>query len=159
MVFDGDQRPAVALPESGALPQGISDLRALIEKYTAGNDAKGPGLDFVNSRDASEYVEFLRRHVLFLPSQTPESLVWSDTQARQMCSTMPREISKESDLKKKMLRLAEAIPGYDENTVFRILLNAFLANNSTQRQQLRDIVRSIRGHVTNSALKPKQIER
>lgn len=76
-----------------------------------------------------------------------------------MCSTMPREISKESDLKKKMLRLAEAIPGYDENTVFRILLNAFLANNSTQRQQLRDIVRSIRGHVTNSALKPKQIER
>lgn len=89
VVFDGDQRPAVALPESGALPQGISDLRALIEKYTAGNDAKGPGLDFVNSETLASMSNFFEDTSSSYRVK-PQRVLSGQTHKRDKCAALCR---------------------------------------------------------------------
>ncbi|HEY5958657.1 MAG TPA: hypothetical protein VIV60_18985 [Polyangiaceae bacterium] len=144
VVFDGDQLPKKSIPEQEMLPQGLASLRRLIRELTSGNDTNGPELDFVDVADAIGYIEFLRNNVHYLPGKTPEALVWSDTAARGITGSLPRNVTAEPDLKRRILMLVDETPAFNEDTIFRILLQSFLKSDSSERQQLRRIVAAIR---------------
>jgi len=147
VVFDGDNKPEKPPPEDGVLPQGISELDSLIQKLTSGNDKKGRKLDFVDGDRAERirYIGFLRKFVHFLPELTPEHLVWDKDAAKEILGEdLPLEILQEQDPKKRLHLLAEAIPGFDAETVFKNLLAQLLRGKSQHKLDLIKVIQKIR---------------
>ena len=125
-------------------PQGYRNFGHLSRDSLLARTPTDQSLTSLNAAEAARYIEFLRLRVKFLPSQTPEALVWSDSEARKIVNPLPRGLTVERDLKRRIVDLAAAVPAYDENTVFRTLLRAFLVGASLERRQLRDLISSIR---------------
>ncbi len=144
VVFDGDHKPQVPIPTSGQLPRGFTELKQLVEQYTKGNNTQGPNLQFVDAPDAIRYLDFLRRNVFFLPDRTPEALVWSEDSAKTIAHPLPTSVIQEQDPKRRLQLLAETVPAYDSDTVFRLLLQRFLEGSSASRTELATILRKIR---------------
>jgi predicted ATPase len=145
VIFDGDNKPEEPIPKDGALPQGRDDLNKLIRKITCGNDAQGPNLDFVNTDEMTRYIRFLRCSVHFLPELTPENFVWDEAAANELLGKqLPQEILQEQDLKKRLHLLAEQIPGFDADTVFKNLLAKLLSGESQRKSELMEVIQKIR---------------
>jgi hypothetical protein len=145
VVFDGDHCPSGGIPSKGTLPQGTSELRELVQHLTKGPNFKGPDLDFVNDAAMTRYIAFLRGSVHYLPSTTPEDLVWSDQIAQELLGVdLPAAIASEGNAKRRIELLAEEVPGYVADTVFRILLARFLASESENATALTQTIDSIR---------------
>jgi predicted ATPase len=145
VVFDGDNKPKETIPEDGALPQGKDDLNKLIRKIIRGNDEQGPDLKFWNVDEMVRYIRFLRCSVHFLPELNPENLVWDDAAASELLGKqLPQEILQEQDLKKRLHLLAEEIPGFDADTVFKSLLAKLLSGESQRKSNLMEVIQKIR---------------
>lgn len=145
VVFDGDHRPDMTIPEDGALPQGESDLKQLIQKLTSGNNKRGPNLDFVNRDEMTRYVRFLRNSVHFLPELTPEALVWDESAAKEILGQeLPNEILQEPNIKTRLHLLAEEMPGLDADTIFKNLLAKLLSGTSQRKSALLKVIKNIR---------------
>jgi predicted ATPase len=145
VVFDGDNKPNETIPEDGALPQGKDDLNKLIRKIIRGNDEQGPDLKFWNVDEMMRYIRFLRCSVHFLPELTPENFVWDDAAANELLGKrLPQEILQEQDLKKRLHLLAEEIPGFDADTVFKNLLAKLLSGGSQRKSNLMEVIQKIR---------------
>lgn len=148
VVLDGDQRPETQIPVLGALPSGLTELKALIRRVTRGNDKNGPELPFASASEAKEFAAFLRNRTLYLPARTPESLVWNDVAVEALLrNPVPENILVESDPKRRICLLAEAVIGLDADAVFCNLLRSFLEGSSPELQLLSDLVRQIRNSV------------
>jgi len=146
VVLDGDHRPEIAIPPAGQLPQGQAELKALIQELTKGPNTRGPGLDFVEEEEMTAYVEFLRRYVRYLPSNTPEELVWSVTNIEHLLGgPMPADIAGEADAKQRLRLVAKASPGLNEDSVFRVLLARLLKSDTPQARELAATIDEIRG--------------
>lgn len=145
VIFDGDHEPKKPIPKDGELPQGEIDLKKLIEELTRGNNEKGPDLDLVNADEMTRYIRFLRKSVYFLPGLTPEALVWEENAAKELLGKeLPEEVSREQDLKRRLHMLAEEIPGFDADTVFKSLLAKLLSSESQRKRDLIEVIRQIR---------------
>jgi predicted ATPase len=145
VLFDGDNKPQEPIPEDGALPQGKNDLEKLIRQLTSGNDQNGPKFDFVNVEEMTRYIRFLRKSVYFLPELTPETLVWEEDAAKELLGKeLPDEVSREQNLKQRLHLLAEEIPGFDADTVFKSLLAKLLSSESQRKKDLMEVIRKIR---------------
>jgi predicted ATPase len=145
VIFDGDHEPTQPIPKGGELPQGESDLKKLIQKLTRGNNQKGPDLDFVNADEMTRYISFLRKSVYFLPGLTPEDFVWEENAAKELLGKeLPEEVSREQDLKRRLHLLAEEIPGFDADTVFKNLFAKLLSGESQSKKDLIEVIRKIR---------------
>jgi len=145
VVFDGDHRPAREMPSDGELPQGEAELREVIRCMTSGRNRAGPGFDFVNEAEMTKYIAFLRDSVHYLPSTTPESLVWSDQRAQEILGTgLPVVVTSESDVKRRLELLAELALGHTADSVFHFLLASFLASESEDVAALTKMIDSIR---------------
>jgi predicted ATPase len=145
VVFDGDHKPKEPIPNDGALPQGESDLKNLIQKLTSGNNTKGPGLHFVDMEEMTRYIRFLRDSVYYLPELTPESLVWDDKAAQEILKKdVPSEILQEKDFKKRLYLLAEEIAGLDADSIFKNLLANLLGSESQRKAELMKVIQNIR---------------
>jgi len=147
ILFDGDNKPKESIPEDGSLPQGKNDLEKLIRQFTRGNDQNGPKLDFVDVDEMTRYIRFLRRSVYFLPTLTPEHLVWNSDVAQEILEKdLPQEILQEQNLKERFRLLAERIPGFDADTVFKSLLSALLKGDSQHKLNLVKVIQQIRSN-------------
>lgn len=145
VIFDGDHKPKDPIPEDGALPQGKIDLEKLIQKITCGNNKNGPKFDFVNVDEMTRYIGFLRKSVHFLPELTPEHLVWNEDAAKELLGKeLPPEVLQERDLKTRLRLLADAIPGFDAETVFKNLLAKLLSGKSQHKLDLIKVIQKIR---------------
>ncbi|MBW4647472.1 MAG: AAA family ATPase [Kastovskya adunca ATA6-11-RM4] len=145
VIFDGDHEPKKPIPKEGELPQGESDLKKLIQELTRGNNQKGPDLDLVNADEMTRYIRFLRESVYFLPELTPETLVWEEDAAKELLGKeLPDEVSQEQNLKQRLHLLAEEIPGFDADTVFKSLLAQLLRGESQRKKDLIEVIRQIR---------------
>ena len=145
VIFDGDHKPKKPIPKDGELPQGESDLKKLIQDLTRGNNQNGPDLDLVNADEMTRYIRFLRKSVYFLPELTPETLVWEEDAAKELLGKeLPDEVSREQDLKQRLHLLAEEIPGFDADTVFKSLLAKLLSRESQRKRDLIEVIRQIR---------------
>jgi predicted ATPase len=145
VIFDGDHKPKVPIPEDGALPQGKNDLDKLIQEITRGNNKKGPKLNFADVDERTRYIRFFRRSVYFLPELTPEHLVWDENAAREIFGgELPDEVLLELDLKKRLRLVAEMIPAFDDDTVFKNLLSKLLNGNSQRKLALMEVIQRIR---------------
>lgn len=95
--------------------------------------------------EMTEFIEYMRRCVGYLPSTTPEELVWSDKAARSLVGRHPvDDISSESDGKIRINRAAAARAGLTPDAVFSLLLTSFLETPSTQLDELRETINKIR---------------
>ncbi len=145
VIFDGDHKPQVNIPEDGALPQGENDLDKLIQEITRGNNKKGPKLSFADVDERTRYIRFFRRSVHFLPELTPEHLVWDEDAAKELLEQdLPQEILQEQDLKQRLWLLSESIPGSDPDVVFRNLLTKLLKSESECKSKLIKVINKIR---------------
>jgi hypothetical protein len=145
VIFDGDHEPKKPIPKDGELPQGGIDLKKLIEELTRGNNEKGPDLDLVNADEMTRYIRFLRKSVYFLPGLTPEALVWEENAAKELLGKeLPEEVSREQDLKRRIHLLAEEIPGFDADTLFKSLFAKLLSGESQSKKDLIEVIRKIR---------------
>ncbi|MBD1997828.1 AAA family ATPase [Leptolyngbya sp. FACHB-541] len=146
VIFDGDHKPKDQIPENGALPQGENDLNKLIQKITSGNNRNGPKLNFADVDERTRYIRFFRRFVHFLPGLTPENLVWDEGAAKELLGKkLPDEISQEPNFKQRLHLLAEEIPGFDADTVFKNLLAKLLSSESQRKKDLIEVIEIIRG--------------
>lgn len=147
VVFDGDQKPNSAIPAAGKLPQGPSELTKIISDLTKGNDHCGPDLEFVDANEARTYLEFLRTNVFYLPSLTPEELVWSDEVVAQLGvdASSLTALGKETDFKRRLELVAKSKVGFKVETVFDLMLNHFFENHSSFRTQLSATIKQLRG--------------
>lgn len=147
VVFDGDQKPTSEIPPSGKLPQGAAELTQLIRELTKGRDRAGPDLEFVDAAEARAYVEFLRKNVFYLPSSTPEELVWSNEVISQLGvdAIQAETLTQEADFKHRLELVAKAKVGFKVETVFDLMLNHFFEKQSSVRTQLSATIRQIRG--------------
>lgn len=145
VILDGDHRPNFTIPIRDNLPQGKTQLNSLIRRITRGPNKKGPKLDFVDKVEMTEYIEFLRKNVDYLPKKTPEELVWSENEAVKLVNcNLPNYISTESNDKKRLELLSNLVPGLDSETVFTLLLSRFLESSSEDLNQLSQIIKKIR---------------
>ncbi|NQV26042.1 MAG: AAA family ATPase [Rhodopirellula sp.] len=149
VMFDGDYRPAIEVPDEDALPQGRHALDQLIKDLIKGPNKNGQYLDFVDAADRTRFISFFRTNVRFLPSTTPERLIWSDTAATNLLESfdagdLPESIRVESDGKKQITALAELVAGMDADGVFQFLLAQFLRSESEERKQLEQTLRHVR---------------
>ena len=145
IIFDGDHKPEVRIPEDGALPQGVSDLDELIQKVTRGNNQKGVKLNFVDVDERTRYIRFFRNSVYFLPELTPEHLVWDLDAAKELLGgDLPQEILQEQDLKKRLYLLSESIPGSDSDYIFKNLLTKLFKSERDCKSKLMQIIHNIR---------------
>ena len=144
VVFDGDHRPAEAVPDVDDLPSSVSKLDKLISKLTKGPNPAGPTLDFVDKDERLKFIRFIRNKVRYLPSQTPEALVWSDAEAAKLVDGDPSELLAIRDLKSRIEGVAKRAAGMDSDSVFRVMLNAFLRGESSQHDQLKATIDEIR---------------
>lgn len=145
VIFDGDHKPTEDIPEDGALPQGEQDLDKLIQAITRGNNKRGPKLSFSDADERTRYIRFFRRSVHFLPSLTPEQLVWDDNAAKELLEQdLPQDILKTQDFKQRLKLLADKIPGSDPDTTFKNLLTKLLRHESERRLQLMEVIQKIR---------------
>lgn len=145
VVFDGDQSPSKPVPDDRSLPQGLGDLKELVSELTKGNDARGPDPKFDSAAHATQYIQFLRTQVFYLPAPTPELLVWDEAAAQRLMGSLPGEIAAEPDGKKRLAKLASKVPPYKDSYIFDALLRAFLEGNSPWRTALEATIRQIRG--------------
>lgn len=145
VIFDGDHKPKDFIPEDGTLPQGKDDLDKLIQKITRGKNKNGPKLDFVDVDDMTRYIRFFRKAVYFLPEQTPEDLVWEENAAKGILGKeLPDKVLQEMDLKQRLHLLAEEIPGFDADTVFKNLLSKLLSGESQRKKELIEVIKIVR---------------
>jgi predicted ATPase len=145
IIFDGDHEPKDPIPKDGMLPQGKSDLEKLIQKLTCGNNINGPKLSFVDVDEMTRYIRFLREFVYFLPTPTPENLVWDEDAAKEILEEeLPQEILQEQDFKQRLRLLSEKIPGSDPDVVFSNLLTKLLKRHSQRKLDLMNVIRKIR---------------
>ncbi|MGB4712368.1 MAG: AAA family ATPase, partial [Fuerstiella sp.] len=150
VVFDGDHRPDFDMPSPNDLPSGKSSLVKLIKKITSGPNEKGPDLNFVDSADCIRFLLFYKRFVRFLPGSTPEELVWNDQSAGVLLESFSSDpalldaVRKLTDHKKRLVKLAECVPGVEASAVFQILVAHFLKDDSPERQQLRTLILEMR---------------
>jgi bacterioferritin (cytochrome b1) len=106
---------------------------------------KGPEPDLVNADEMTRYIRFLRKSVYFLPGLTPESLVWEENAAKELLGKeLPEEVSREQDLKRRLYLLAEEIPGFDADTVFKNLFAKLLSGESQHKLDLIAVISKIR---------------
>jgi energy-coupling factor transporter ATP-binding protein EcfA2 len=148
VIFDGDHKPIDPIPEEGELPQGKEELKKLIQKFTCGNNKKGPDLDFVDKDEMTRYINFLRNFVYFLPEKFPEKLVWNDDAAKKILEeeNIPQEILQEQNFKQRIFLLADKIPGFTADTVFSNFLSKFLKIESPLKSELLYIIKKIRSY-------------
>ena len=93
----------------------------------------------------TRYIRFLRKSVYFLPELTPETLVWEEDAAKELLGKeLPDEVSREQNLKQRLHLLAEEIPGFDADTVFKSLLAKLLSSESQRKKDLMEVIRKIR---------------
>jgi energy-coupling factor transporter ATP-binding protein EcfA2 len=145
VIFDGDHNPNEIIPKDEELPQGEDALNKMISKLTSGNNSEGPDLNFVNAKDRTCYIRFLKKFVRFLPKRTPEDLVWDEDEAKKLlCKDLPQKISQEQDPKKRLHLLAEELPGYTADTIFNTLLAKLLRDDSSFKSELIKVIEEIR---------------
>lgn len=145
VVFDGDHKPKDLIPNDGSLPQGERDLRLLIQKLTSGNSKNGPQLDFVDVKEMTRYIIFLRDSVYYLPELTPERLVWDENAVQELLKKeIPTEILQEKDFKVRLHMLAEEITGLDADSVFKNLLANLFRVESQRKSELMEMIQNIR---------------
>jgi energy-coupling factor transporter ATP-binding protein EcfA2 len=145
VIFDGDHKPNVQIPEDGKLPQGESDLRKLIQDITCGNNRKGPDLTFADVDEMTRYIRFFRNSVHFLPGLTPEHLVWDDDAAKRLLrEDLPQKIMQERDFKKRLQLLSDSIPGLDPDAIFKNLLADLFRSGTNYKLKLLEVVSEIR---------------
>jgi predicted ATPase len=144
IVLDGDHRPRLQLPSSGQTPQGLTEIVRLIEEYTKGPNSRGPSLSFVDTREATAYLDFLRERVLFLPGVSPESLVWSSSAAEELISPIPLGVQQATSDKDRIRELAKATQAMSEDAVFQFLAARFMGSVTTELSQLDAVVARLR---------------
>jgi len=142
--LDGDHRPSTAIQNKGALPQGKEELDSLISDLTRGPNSKGPDLDFVDVDERVRYIEFLRASVRYLPGKTPEELVWSESVAAQVLGKDLPKNFRTLDVKERIREVAAKSLGHNDDSVFRVMLSAFLMSNSPEARELSEMVRELR---------------
>ncbi|MDV3349947.1 AAA family ATPase [Leptothoe sp. LEGE 181152] len=143
IIFDGDHDPQKIIPKDDALPQGKKGLEDLIKDFTFNENKKG--LSFVDVGEMTRYLSFLREQVFFLPTPTPEHLVWDEAAAAEIFGEeLPQEILQEANLKERLRLLADKVLGFDSEVVFSILLNKFLEGDSQEKLQLLKVIQQIR---------------
>lgn len=153
VVLDGDQRPSTPIPEHDKLPRGLSALSKLIAQLTKGNDKNGPKITFATEEDCIEYITFLRNNVFYLPGTTPEDAIWIRENVKSVMSGLVDEhvldnIELEPDHKARLRTLADAVPGFTEDTVFELLLAKRL---QATPEFVADLLNWVRKHVNKSA--------
>ena len=145
VIFDGDHNPHEIIPEDEELPQGEDALNKMISRLTSGNNSNGPELNFVNAKDRTRYICFLKKFVRFLPKRTPEDLVWDEDEAKKLlCKDLPQTISQEQNPKKRLQTLVEEMPGYTADTIFNTLLAKLLRDDSSLKSELIKVIEEIR---------------
>ena len=143
IIFDGDHNPQKIIPQNDALPQGEKELENLIRDFTFNENKKD--LSFVDVKEMTRYLSFLRAQVYFLPAPTPEHLVWDEAAAaKYLGRKLPQKLLQESDLKKRLHLLSEEIIGSDPEVVFSNLLRALLEGDSQNKLELLGMVQEIR---------------
>jgi predicted ATPase len=152
ILFDGDQEPKDPLPAASELPQGKRQLRALISDLTSGNNSTGQKFNFVDTDEMTRYINFFRSNVKYLPTLTPEQLVWNDEVARQLASLtkLSSKITATTNYKERLNLLAKLVPGMDRNGVFQYLLSRFLAGSSEEKERLVVTICEIRNSASHS---------
>lgn len=145
LILDGDHRPTTPIMSKGSLPQGLSELKKLISEQTKGPNSSGPKLDIDSAPEATQYLEFLRAHVRFLPGVTPEELVWDRDEVKALgLAEVPDEVASVKDPKARLKAAAALMPGMDDDALFKILVVKFLAKGSAQSRELLALVDEIR---------------
>lgn len=146
IIFDGDHSPERDIPEDGLLPQGEQEMKNLISELTKGNNSKGPDLHFEDMEDMNRYISFFRKFVYFLPSHTPEELIWDDDIASKdiLRKQIPLSILEEGDYKQKIAMLADMLPGIQPESAFQFLLSGFLNRESVLKAELIERIQEIR---------------
>lgn len=150
ILFDGDHTPDVKIPEDGSLPQGEEQLKKLIREITKGNNKKGPepqkALGLEDAEEMIRYIRFFRSFVRFLPSNTPEHLVWDQNEVEALLGeSLPSNILQEADYKKRLRLIADKNPGLKQSdTVFEFLLFKLLKGSSPKRDELLMCIDEVR---------------
>lgn len=145
-VLDGDHRPTAQIPDQNQLPQGIDELHELIDTMCKGNNSRAP--DFLKSDNAescTEFINYFRKFVTFLPGATPEDLVWNDDVIKHHIKQGFDEIMQLPCTKGRIAKTAELVPGLRPDTVYEILVSKFLTTPSDERKNLESLVEQIRG--------------
>lgn len=147
VLLDGDHKPQQEPLEYRQLPQGSDELDELIDNITKGPNAGGPDLDFVNRDDRLRFLQFVKTNLRYLPSRTPEELVWSDKRAAKILDgdALPLDIAEESSHKEKIELLAKKKPGLSSDSVFEFLLSEFLVRDSDELDELKETLNQLRG--------------
>lgn len=146
-LLDGDHRPSIELPSHGELPQGKKELSRLVSKLTKGKNEAGPkNLGLIDARDFTRYIDYFRTNIRFLPSDTPEELVWDEAAAMKILRVdeLPSAVASEPDGKMRIREVASQAPGLTPDTVFNMLVYEFLRKDSDEKKCLLDALNEIR---------------
>ena len=146
IILDGDHRNLKQIPTDGQLPQGEQELKELISQLTRGKNEKGPDLRFTDRQEMTDYIRFLRSFVFYLPSITPEQLVWDDQEALSLACLpeLPQNIQNQKNFKERLHLLSQEVPAFNADSVFTFLLSKFLRGSSSEKDELTEVVAAIR---------------
>ena len=103
------------------------------------------GFHFSSNYERTKFLIFAKKHLRYLPGDTPESIVWSAEAAEKiLCAPLPDAIASEPDFKARLASVAAARPGLTADTVFQWLVSDFLSRDSPELKKLIEIVNEIR---------------
>ena len=144
-LFDGDQKcvhrelGSITLAElnPGSLDDIIFKQTGVKIKFP--EDSNMPEEKLIEMR--KDYLCYYEKNVLYLPYETPESVVWDDKAAEELLKIVLseeemakklKEISEEADEKKKFALVANTVEGMAIDSIHAVFIKRFMTHNSSE---------------------------